>query len=119
MHLQLDGYSTHSNLNNAEIIRAFISDLANLAGMTIVNGPTVHSFRDSIHPEYGLSAFAIIAESHISVHTWPDYNYITVDLFSCRPFDVDAVRQFIQSAFSIFIRHHNVQDRSGPPTLYK
>ena len=33
----------------------------------------------------GVSVVAIILESHISVHTWPEYRYATVDVYSCGP----------------------------------
>ena len=33
----------------------------------------------------GITGFALLAESHISVHTWPEINYVAVDIFSCGP----------------------------------
>ncbi|MBL6440127.1 adenosylmethionine decarboxylase [Streptococcus suis] len=32
---------------------------------------------------YGITGFAIISASHISIHTWPEYNFVAVDIFSC------------------------------------
>lgn len=47
----------------------------------------------------GITAFALLAESHISVHTWPEFGYVAIDVFTCgtdaRP--EAAVRHFINS----------------------
>jgi S-adenosylmethionine decarboxylase len=32
---------------------------------------------------YGVSGVVVIAESHVSIHTWPEYNYAAVDIFTC------------------------------------
>lgn len=34
-------------------------------------------------PKGGLSVFAVVAESHISIHTWPEHGYATVDVYTC------------------------------------
>lgn len=34
-------------------------------------------------PEGGLTVFAVVAESHISIHTWPEHRYATVDVYTC------------------------------------
>ena len=50
---------------------------ANEAGATII-GETFHKF----HP-IGVTGIVAIAESHIGVHTWPEYCYAAVDIFTC------------------------------------
>lgn len=47
------------------------------AGGTIVN-QTFHTFSP-----HGVSGVVVIAESHVTIHTWPEYNYAAVDVFSC------------------------------------
>lgn len=32
---------------------------------------------------YGISGVVVIAESHVAIHTWPEYNYAAVDIFTC------------------------------------
>jgi len=49
----------------------------------------------------GISGFVVIAESHISIHTFPERNYINIDIFSCRPFDSDKALRDIKTFFSL------------------
>lgn len=64
-------------LNNLIFIRDSLQEAARLAESTLLKEIT-HQF----HP-YGVTALALLAESHISVHTWPETGYIAVDIFTC------------------------------------
>jgi S-adenosylmethionine decarboxylase proenzyme len=44
----------------------------------------IHSAFHQFEP-YGVSGFFLLRESHLSVHTWPEYRYVAVDIFSCGP----------------------------------
>ena len=50
---------------------------------------------------YGYSTFVMIAESHLSMHTFPELNYFSFDCYSCKSFDVDAVIKVMKSHFSL------------------
>lgn len=50
---------------------------------------------------YGYSTFAMIAESHLSIHTFPELGYFSFDCYSCKTFDVDKVVEVIQKHFAI------------------
>ena len=65
------------SLNNVEFIRDAMVTAAENAGATIVT-ETFHHFSP-----HGVSGAVIIAESHLSIHTWPEYGYAAVDLFTC------------------------------------
>ena len=65
------------SLNNVEFIRDAMVNAAENAGATIVT-ETFHHFSP-----HGVSGAVIIAESHLSIHTWPEYGYAAVDLFTC------------------------------------
>ena len=118
MDLRLDGWTKETApLDDAQFIRLFISDLAHTIGMTIINGPTVASFKEfSGDPQAGLSGFAIIAESHIAIHTWPVEKYVMVDIVSCRDFNDTLAKDFIKVRLQITrVKMGAVlRSRSGP-----
>ncbi len=64
-------------LDNVEFIEQAMVDAAQIAGATIVSR-AFHHFSP-----HGVSGAVIIAESHLAVHTWPEYGYAAVDLFTC------------------------------------
>jgi S-adenosylmethionine decarboxylase len=65
------------SLNDVDFIRTAMVGAANKAGAKIVT-ETFHHFSP-----HGVSGAVIIAESHLSIHTWPEYGYAAVDLFTC------------------------------------
>lgn len=72
-------------LNDESVIRRAIRDAAQAAGSTLLQ-VTSHAFSPC-----GVTALGLLAESHISVHTWPETGYAAVDIFTCgtqcRPHD--------------------------------
>ena len=64
-------------LNDVGFIRDHMLEAARKAGATIVT-ETFHHFSP-----HGVSGAVIIAESHLAIHTWPEYGYAAVDLFTC------------------------------------
>ncbi|NRB07504.1 MAG: adenosylmethionine decarboxylase [Richelia sp.] len=64
-------------LNNLVFIRDSLQEAAKRAKSTLLKEIT-HQF----HP-YGVTALVLLAESHISIHTWPETGYIAVDIFTC------------------------------------
>ena len=69
--------------------------------MTRITEPSVLVY-DAPKPEdSGVSGFVIIAESHISIHTFPRKNYVNIDIFSCRPFDHDKALEDAKRLFDL------------------
>ena len=64
-------------LNDIEYLRTLLTDVARSIGATVI--------QDSFYKftPQGVSGVIIIAESHISIHTWPEYSYAAVDVFTC------------------------------------
>jgi S-adenosylmethionine decarboxylase len=50
-------------------------------------------------PEKGVTAFLVLGESHISVHTYPEDNAYYFDVFSCKDFNVNEVVKILISTF--------------------
>jgi S-adenosylmethionine decarboxylase len=64
-------------LASPERIEAVMRGAAEACGATIVNS-VFHHFNP-----HGVSGAVIIAESHLAIHTWPEYGYAAVDIFTC------------------------------------
>jgi len=49
---------------------------------------------------HGISGTVVIAESHVAIHTWPEYNYAAVDIFTCgETIDPWVIQEYIKEAF--------------------
>ncbi len=93
MHLLVDLWGA-SNLGDPALIDAALRDAAIRAGATIL-----HSHFHHFTPNGGVSGVVVLAESHISIHTWPERNFAAVDIFmcgACNPHDAIPV---LQAAF--------------------
>lgn len=50
---------------------------------------------------YGVSGVVVIAESHVAIHTWPEYNYAAVDIFTCGDtIDPWTIQEYLKEAFN-------------------
>ena len=115
MDMKFDGVSRCNLLDDTEFVRRFVVGLARHIGMTIVNGPTVHSFKETRRgSDSGLSAYAIIAESHIAVHTWPEIDYVRTDISSCRDFDGAKAVEFVVDYLKISETAYQNLDTARP-----
>lgn len=74
-------------MNDVAAIEKGMVDAAETAGATVINS-TFHHFSP-----YGVSGVVVIQESHLAIHTWPEYGYAAVDLFTCGD-QVDAWLSF-------------------------
>ena len=78
VHLLLDLENCNENiLNDLDIIKQTLISAAQKSGARIM-GETFHKFTP-----VGVTGIVSIAESHISIHTWPEFNYAAVDIFTC------------------------------------
>ena len=53
------------------------------------------------HLNYGYSTFVMIAESHLSLHTFPEAGFLTFDCYSCTGFDHDTALQVLNASFGL------------------
>ncbi|MEM6730467.1 MAG: adenosylmethionine decarboxylase [Myxococcota bacterium] len=74
------GCATHV-LNDLDTVRANMIAAAEAIGATVV-GDTFHKFSPQ-----GVSGSVVIAESHLSIHTWPENGYVSVDIYTCGGLD--------------------------------
>jgi S-adenosylmethionine decarboxylase len=93
MHLLIDIWGA-SSLDSPELIDKTLCDGALAAGATIL-----HSHFHHFSPNGGVSGVVVLAESHISIHTWPERNFAALDVFMCGECDPYKVIPFLQAAF--------------------
>ena len=77
-HLLLELYKCDGEkLNDESFLRCILNRAAKLANATVLN-----LISNKFEPQ-GVTAIALLAESHISIHTWPESKYSAVDIFTC------------------------------------
>lgn len=63
-------------------------------GLTVVRDPVTYA-----HGDRSVAGIVLIAESHMSLHAFPDQQTLHVDLFSCAPFDAVEAKRLLQRIF--------------------
>ena len=77
-HLLLEMFDCDPDaINSLEAVKGALVEAAKRAQATIVD-VVFHEFNP-----FGISGVVVIAESHLAIHTWPEYRYAAVDIFSC------------------------------------
>ena len=82
------------NLSAAAVIDSALQRAAEVSGATLLH-IHLHEFSEN----GGISGVAVLAESHISIHTWPEWNYAAVDLFMCGETDPMKGAEILRQAF--------------------
>lgn len=81
-------------LNDAKGIEQLMVDAAVKSGATVVS-----SNFNQFNP-HGVSGVVIIAESHFTIHTWPEYGYAAIDIFTCGDLiDFSVAAEFLRVGF--------------------
>ena len=102
MHLIIDGYGGDpQKMMDVEFIDQLLNVYPSQIGMTKISLPQVSKYIGSKPEDWGVSGFVLIAESHISVHTFPERSYINIDIFSCREFDAEKAIKDLQERFDL------------------
>ena len=77
-HLLIELFDCDSKiLNDSNQVKDIFIDAAKKGKATIVND-LFHEFSP-----HGITGVLVIAESHLSIHTWPEHQYVAIDIFSC------------------------------------
>ena|SRR3990167_4233235 len=98
LHLMLDlGKCSKKKLVSQSYIYDILNELPEKIGMHKMTLPHVYKWKDkfSTSDQAGITGVVTLAESHATIHTFPDYNFVFIDVFSCKSFDTDkAIRLF-------------------------
>jgi S-adenosylmethionine decarboxylase len=92
-HLLVDLWGA-TNLCDPELIDRALREAAEAAGATIL-----HSHFHHFSPNGGVSGVLVLAESHISIHTWPERDFAAIDIFMCGACDPHQSIPAIKEAF--------------------
>ncbi len=94
-HLLCEYYECDAvKIDNIDIISEALINAAKMCGVTILE-KSFHKFSPQ-----GVSGVVVIAESHISIHTWPEYNYAAVDFFTCSKIcDTELIIDYLKHVF--------------------
>ncbi len=84
-----------SNLSDVGRTEHALLDGARASGATIL-----HSYLHRFGPDKGVSGVVVLAESHISIHTWPERGYAAIDVFMCGKCDPYKAIPALKSAFA-------------------
>ncbi len=103
-HLTIDGYGGDPELlNSEEVILTLLNELCEALDMHQLSKPLIvqapgNKFKDP----GGWSAFVIIAESHISVHTFPKRRFVSADVYTCKNgMDTNLISGFFKKTFQL------------------
>jgi len=83
-----------SNLGDLAVTDQMLRDATTAAGATLL-----HIHLHHFGPNAGLSGVAVLAESHISIHTWPERGYAALDIFMCGACDPYKAIPILREAF--------------------
>ena len=112
MHLVIDGHAADPTLlKDLDLIHNFLDWFPDRIGMTKIAPSQVYSYQGQNAEDWGVSGFVLIAESHITVHTFPDRCYLNVDIFSCREFDAEGSLDLVKQWFGVTNADSRVLER--------
>ena len=109
LHLLVDFWGAH-HLDDTDVIERALLDAAGAANATVLN-VHVHKFLTG----GGVSGVLVLAESHISIHTWPELGFAAVDVFMCGDCDAYDAVPALERAFSPSRIHVDEQRRGLAP----
>lgn len=92
-HLLIDFWGAKF-LQNQSYIESALRHAAQVCGATVLS-VHLHAYGE----EAGVTGVAVLAESHISIHTWPEIRYIALDVFMCGQCDPRGALPVLQEYF--------------------
>jgi S-adenosylmethionine decarboxylase len=94
-HLIIELYECRSEIiNDAKSVEEKLVEAVKISGANIVQS-VFHKFNP-----HGISGVVVIEESHFSVHTWPEYGYCALDIFTCGDeIDCHSALQYLKKEF--------------------
>jgi S-adenosylmethionine decarboxylase len=99
-HLIVEAYGCPNDLlGDLTRISDFLDSMPPRLDMTKIMPPYVFKYSGAVPDDWGVSGVVLIAESHISIHTFAGKGFVTLDIFSCREFDVESAIKYFSDHF--------------------
>lgn len=111
VHLTLDGYGgSPGRLGDPSAVRAWLDELPETLGMTKLADPLlVEVGRRSEKDSGGITGFVLIAESHISIHTFPLRRFASADVYTCQNhLNEEWLLQYFRATFELHSIEHKL-----------
>jgi S-adenosylmethionine decarboxylase len=100
VHLMLELYNIDRDiLSNEPLVRRVLNEYPGRVGMEKVSPVHLYDIETSNPLDAGLSGFVVIAQSHISLHAWPEYGEVDIDICSCKEFSQEDAIAFAKEIF--------------------
>lgn len=103
-HLMIDGYGgSFEKLNDKELVLNCLNELPEKLGMRKLAEPSIYFAPDNNKKDPGgWSGFVAIAESHISIHTFPARGFLSADVYTCKNgMDLEFIINYFKDAFKL------------------
>lgn len=100
-HLLLEAYGSRKDkLQDIAIVSDLLDNFPQKMQMTKIMPPYVFRYDGGeVKEDWGISGVVLIAESHIALHTFPEKGFFTLDIFSCKEFNI---RQAVDIVLEVF-----------------
>jgi len=100
VHLMLELYGcSREVLTNEPLLRRVLDAYPGQVGMEKVSPVHLYDIETSNPLDAGMSGFVVIAQSHISMHAWPEYGEVDIDICSCKEFSQEDAIAFAREMF--------------------
>ncbi len=112
-HIVLNFYKCSSRkLGSGKFVREILNMLVEMLGMRAISRPVIVEYKGKRgKKDSGISGFILIAESHISIHTYPERRLVKVDVMSCKRIDSDAILNYLRKIFGSDDFDYKILDR--------
>ncbi len=92
-HYIIEAFDCDLDLNNNELLLSIAENICDKLKLNIIE-KFVYEFKP-----YGLTYCFVLSNSHFVVHTWPEYNYLTLDVMSCSGGEFSNLKDLVKDAF--------------------
>lgn len=103
-HLTVDGYEGNEEaLNNKDLVLECLTELPKILTMHTLGDPiTYRAEPNDVKDPGGWTGFVVIAESHVSVHTFPKRGFVSIDVYTCKNgLDTKTIIEYFTKKFEL------------------